>query len=269
MNIGNNLSMSFDYTKKLFGDFGRLLILIIISIIPIVNFIMLGYVMKVAKETPDSNQPPALNQYGTLFFDGLKAIIVGIVYLIIPIAILGVGISAFLVPGMPSLVGAGATIIFSVIGLIALFIVSIIFFMALVNFAKYGSISKAFAFSEIFGIIKSVGWGSYILWTIVMFIILVIEGAIGSIPAIGWVIALVIAPVFATFLMRSAGLVYAEGKSGVQPYSASTSYPPPPPPPTTASSPAAGTKTFCTNCGSENNANVKFCYKCGKELAKG
>lgn len=268
MNIGNNLSLSFDYAKKLFGDLGRLLILIVISVIPIVNLIMLGYAIKVAKETPDSNQPPALIQYGSLFIDGLKAIVVGIVYLIIPLVIVGIGSLGFLVPGMPSIVGAGLAIVFSIIGLIVLFVVCIIFLMAIVNFAKYGSISKAFAFSEIFGIIKNVGWGSYILWAIVMFIIIVIEGAIASIPVIGWIIALVIAPAFAIFLMRSAGLVHSEGKSGAPPFSSPTSYPPPPPPPTSTAQ-AAGQKLFCTSCGAENDANVKFCYKCGKELAKG
>ena len=129
--------------------------------------------------------------------------------------------------------------------------------MALVNMAKYNSFSKAFAISEILGIIKRVGWGNYILWLIVIFILMVIVSAISAIPAVGWLISLILAPAVATFAFRSAALTYSEGTTGAQP-------PPPPPPPIAE---VVSGKKFCTKCGSENSVSDKFCQKCGNELA--
>lgn len=42
MNLTENLGNSFSYAKKLLSDGGRLIILIILDIIPIVNWIVLG-----------------------------------------------------------------------------------------------------------------------------------------------------------------------------------------------------------------------------------
>lgn len=275
MDIGKNIGQSFDYAKKLFDNLGQLLILIIISIIPIVDFIMLGYVMKVARETPESDHPPTLTNYGSLFVDGLKVVVVGIIYMIIPAILIGLSVIPFFIvtpsyfPIPLMYMTTFFVVIFAVLGLALAFFISMIFYMALVNMAKYGSISKAFAFSEILDIIKKVGWGSYILWIIVIFILMVIVGAIGSIPVVGWLISLIIAPAVATFAFRSAALVYSEGKTGAQPSAPSVAIqPPPPPPPPATEGQVAPQKTFCTKCGSENRLDDKYCQKCGNELAK-
>ncbi len=72
MDIGDNFSDSFNYTKKLFSDGGRLLILIILDIIPVVNWIVVGYSSRVLGEAPGSESPPTLEKYGDLFVDGAK-----------------------------------------------------------------------------------------------------------------------------------------------------------------------------------------------------
>jgi len=273
MDIGKNIGLSFDYAKKLFDNLGQLLILIIISIIPIVDFIMLGYVMKVARETPESNRPPALANYGSLFVDGLKVVVVGIIYMIIPAILIAVGIAPYFllsnsyVPMPMMYLSLGLAIILAVVGIVLLFFISIIFYMALVNMAKHGSISKAFAIGEILGIIKKIGRGSYILWLIVIFILMVIVGAIGAIPVVVWVISLILAPAVATFAFRSAALTYSEGTTGTPPPAPSVATPPPPPPPPVAERQTGSGKKFCTKCGSENSVNDKFCQKCGNELA--
>ncbi|MEM1518508.1 MAG: hypothetical protein QW789_05260, partial [Nitrososphaerota archaeon] len=66
MRLEENLRESFDYTSKLFKDIGRLAILIVLNIIPIVNFIVSGYFAKVIRESPKSNAPPPLEKYGEL-----------------------------------------------------------------------------------------------------------------------------------------------------------------------------------------------------------
>lgn len=239
MDLGKNFSDAFNYTQKLFSDLGRLLILIILSIIPILNFIVVGYGARVAKETPGGEAPPPLSEYASLFIDGLKIAIVGIIYMIIPFILIGPSLLAFIalpmMGTMPSLFVGGLAIVAFLAGLILAILVSIILFMAIINMIKQNDFGKAFAISEILGIIRNVGWGMYVLWIIALVIVLAIVGAIGSIPVIGWLISLIISPAVMVFVFRSAALVYSAGKEvGTTPAAAASTPPPPPPPPATA-----------------------------------
>ncbi|MGQ9760200.1 MAG: DUF4013 domain-containing protein [Candidatus Methanomethylicaceae archaeon] len=54
---------------------GDLIILLVISIIPIVNFIAIGYYGRVLRDRPDSQAPPALHDFWDLFVGGLKALV--------------------------------------------------------------------------------------------------------------------------------------------------------------------------------------------------
>jgi len=90
----------------------------------------------------------------------------------------------------------------------------------------------------------------------------VVVGAIGSIPAIGWIISLIIAPIFSVFFGRSAALIYSEAVPpvGVPPAPpAPPGYVPPPSPPTVGV-PAV---KFCVHCGAQIAAEAVFCPKCG------
>jgi hypothetical protein len=76
---------------------------------------------------------------------------------------------------------------------------------------KTDKFGKAFAFGEILGIIKKVGWGKYIAWIILVAVIAFIVGAIvGAIPYVGWLISVIIGPGVIVFFFRSLGLLYSE-----------------------------------------------------------
>jgi hypothetical protein len=81
MQISDNFSDSFEYAKKLFSDGGRLIILIILNIIPVVNWILFGYASKVLKEAPAGTTPPKLDGYGDLFLQGAKVFFAGLIYM--------------------------------------------------------------------------------------------------------------------------------------------------------------------------------------------
>jgi hypothetical protein len=49
---GNVLSRAIDFSVKLTKDLGNLLILIVLSIIPIVNFIVIGYFAEIVWQNP-------------------------------------------------------------------------------------------------------------------------------------------------------------------------------------------------------------------------
>jgi hypothetical protein len=260
--VGN----SFEYAKKLFSDLGRLAILIVLDIIPIVNLIVLGYMTRVIKETPGSLEPPPLRDYGDMFIQGLKVAIAAFLYMLIPLILIMIGVGSFIFGafgmGMfyPAFGALGIGLL--AVGVILAFAIAIIMAMAIVHIVKNNRFGKAFAVGEILGIIGKIGWGKYILWLIVMFIIAVVVGALGSIPLIGWLISLIIAPIFSVFFGRSAALIYSEAVPPVgvppAPPAPPTYAPPPPPPPVGFPS-----VKFCVHCGAQIAAEAVFCPKCG------
>jgi len=209
-----NLTESIDYTKMLFADLGRLLILVILDIIPIVNFVVLGYLGNVIKEPRDSEQLPPLDNYFELWIQGLKIFVASIIFMIIPLilAIPFIFLVALAWISIPFLATVGwfLAIVLVIGGVLLAFFLAIILVMAIVNMLKKDSFSKAFAFGEIFDVIGEVGWGTYILWLLIIFVCSIIVAGIGAIPVIGWILSLLIAPIFGVFVARSASLVYSE-----------------------------------------------------------
>jgi hypothetical protein len=226
MDLSDNLSNSFAFARKLFSDFGRLIILIVLDIIPIVNLIVTGYASRVLKESPGADSPPKLENYGDLFIDGLKIVIASIIYMLIPLILIAAGLGSFfaaMVTGggpnfmsngftpayMGLLGGTGAVLV--LVGLLVAFVMLILLAAGIAHMIKTGKFGKAFAFGEILNVIGKIGWGKYIAWLILIVVLAVIVGAIaGAIPYVGWIIAAIIGPALAVFYFRSLGLLYSE-----------------------------------------------------------
>lgn len=255
MKLDKNLTESINYTQILFADLGRLLILIVLDVIPIVNLIVLGYVSRVMKESPDSKELPPLENYWDLWVRGLKIFVAAIIYMIIPILLIVpfVFLAVLAWTGFTGLpvVGWVVAITLLIIGLLLAFFIAIILAMAIVNMVREDRFGKAFAIGEILDVIGRVGWGTYILWLIVLFVCGLIVGGIGSIPAIGWLLSLLIGPIFGVFAARSASLTYLEG---VSPERAKA-----------FEAPKETTQKFCVYCGTEMTAEAIYCPKCGKK----
>ena len=81
MQLEKNLTDSINYTRLLFTNVGRLLLLIILDLIPIVNLIVLGYMSRVIKEPQDSKELPPLEGYLGLWIQGLKIAVAVIIYM--------------------------------------------------------------------------------------------------------------------------------------------------------------------------------------------
>ena len=117
-----------------------------ILIIPMVFFY--GYNYRVVKLSTQSmingdDVPPEFNDFKVMFIDGLKYIVVCLVYLIIPIVCITASIY-FRTNG-----------IFLLIGCILLFICLLLFYTAIPHMAANNdSLKSAFAFSEIMDIIS-------------------------------------------------------------------------------------------------------------------
>jgi hypothetical protein len=238
MDFGSMLSDSFEYAKDSVWGNAKHWFLLLVSLI-IFPFI-LGYIVRIYRGTRPA---PELEQWGSLFVDGLKLLVVQIFYAL-PVIILM--IAAFL-PVFSSLMAAGLVtedtammtdeqietllvtnpdILSSIITMLVLFavacilafIIGIFSLIGLVRFARTGAIGEAFNFSAILTTIRKIGWVNYLIAIIVLFVVAAVIGlvlsAIMSIPFIGMIIWLFLYPPFIIFIARYSCLVYdtAEGK---------------------------------------------------------
>jgi hypothetical protein len=216
--ISENLSLSWNFMTKIFDDIGRLILLIILNILPIVNFIVMGYGVRIVREGDNIDEPPPLEDYGELFIDGLKVIVAIIIYSILPalifvITALVVGLGWPLFPRLAVgpfnfiriLYMDHRMLLGSILALIVAFIIFIFGAMGIIHMIKTDDLSKLFAFSEIKGLIDSVGWGRYLLWLLIMYII---DMILISIAAGNIIVSAIFGVFFTVFLARSAHLIY-------------------------------------------------------------
>ena len=293
MDLGENLSNSFDYAKKMFSEAARLIILIVLDFIPIVDWIVIGYQAKVLKESPGMGTPPKLEKYDELFLEGAKVFFASLIYMLVPIVLIALG-AASTFAGMSSVEGqtigagmmlGGAGVVLLVVGIVLAVLLLIMLGVGLAHMIKTGKFGKAFAFGEIFGIIRGIGWGKYLGWIVVVIVISVVIGGVGAIPLVGWIISAIIQPILGVFVFRSMGLLYNDGAPAefrvqpptvgglvcascgtqLQPHhkfcpscGAPAPMPPPPPTPTTE----LPTK-FCISCGAKIPSTASFCGSCG------
>lgn len=220
MRIGEMLSDSFGYANEgLIGKWMRWIVLIISSIIfPLIA----GYSLRVMKGTTPAPEP---TNYVGMFIDGIKMIIIEIVYMIIPI-IIG-AVIFFLSGGFGSIAMLGMNVdnpgayigmllgslgVSMIVFTIIAFIFSLFALIGMVRFARTGRMGEAFAFGEITNTIGKIGWVQYIIALIVLFIVLtVIYGVLSLIPVIGWLISLIIAPYITIMISRYYSLIYDVG----------------------------------------------------------
>jgi hypothetical protein len=259
MNLIENLSNSFNYAKKLLSDGGRLIILIVLNLIPLVNWIVLGYAARVLREAPASEAPPKLEKYGDLFADGAKVSIASLIYMIIPLALIvsgAVSMGAGIFSGeSASLVLGGLGVVLLLVGLLLAFVFLIFLGVGIAHMVKTGKFGKAFAFGEILSIIGKIGWGKYIGWVVLTAIIaFVVGGLASSIPYVGWLLSAVISPFLSIFIFRSLGDLYNDGAEPDLRVSNIIGV---------AASGIAATSVTCASCGAQLQPHQKFCPACG------
>lgn len=188
----------------LIGGILGLLAFLLIPVIPIA-----GYLQRVLRRTSDGEPAPSFDDWGDLFAEGLKAIVVGIAYLLVPaiLAVLLFGSIAFVTVSTseavsdPITTAPQATDAIGFFGLLALLAAVFVTFAvglaawyalpaALARLAVERRLGSAFEFSELLPVLRS---GSYVTGWLTAFVVLVVGGALvgglASIPFFGWVIA--------------------------------------------------------------------------------
>ncbi len=207
MDFGNMIGDSFEYAKEaVVGKWNQWLMLVIATII--FGIPLAGYSLKVLRgEKP----APEVADWGTLFIDGIKYLIISIIWMIpaMIVMFLTVGMTAFgAMSGDPT--AAIAAMSGMMAGLLVFFIVLIITLLfeiiGVIRFARTGSMGEAFNFGAILETIGKIGWGSYIIALIVLMIVGVVFGIIVSIimmiPILGWIIYLCLIAPWTLFVSR-------------------------------------------------------------------
>ena len=178
--------------KRPFTDIGKLVLGIVISIIPIVNFMFSGYLLNVAKSAMKKDMDlPKWENWGTLFVEGLLAFVIGIIYMLPVVVILGglllvggLSVPGLITGGMLGMAGVMAGLgIYLVVLVIVGLVLGFLSTVALLTYAETRDFSSAFAFRDI---IKKAFTGTYIVGFIITVVIVgVIAFIIGLIPFIG------------------------------------------------------------------------------------
>ena len=213
LGIVDNLTASFEFAKDgLVDHWTRWILLILLTCIPVVNFItsfiVLGYLVKIYK---GGDIAPELEGYGEMFINGIIFFIIQFVYVFIPIILMiagvffaGTGVLALLagsegeaaVAGVAIGAASGMTgLLLILVGIVLAIIFGLIAVIAGIRFAKTERFGEGFNFGEILATVKKVGLGHYILSYIVFLLVgFIIALILGLIPFIGWLLTLVIIP---------------------------------------------------------------------------
>jgi len=213
MNYGSMLGDSFAYTKNgLLGKWWKWLLLFISMVIfPL----WMGYQWKIYQ---GESRAPALEDWVGMFINGIKLTVVSIIYFLIPMIVFmvvgGAGIfmgAAADNPGVGALIGI-------LIGLVVFFIFSLIALMALIRIARTDNFGEAFNFSAIVAHIGKIGWVSYILALIILWVVVgaaslvfalvtsVISLILALIPFVGWILALILDVILAILIGPFVGV---------------------------------------------------------------
>ncbi len=184
--------------KKPFQDITKLVIGIVLMILPIVNFLSLGYFIETTKKTLNNDTSlPEWTNWGQLFINGLLSAVIGFIYMIPATIIMfiafapifGIITGAVMGGGDPTVALAGALAgagVLLMIGLLVFLLTVFLLPMAIVYFAK-GGFGNAF---NIGGIIKSCLTSNYIVsWIIIAVVTIILTLVLGIIPFIGLAIA--------------------------------------------------------------------------------
>ncbi|HDR72686.1 MAG TPA: DUF4013 domain-containing protein [Methanoculleus sp.] len=215
MEIGEMLGDSFEYTREgLMGEWKKWILLIICYIIfPLMG----GYVVRIYR---GARPAPEVDDWVGMFIDGIKLLIIGVVYalpvILVGAVLIGGSVLAFSTGNSAANVaGVGVLLVGMLVVFILAILISLIAVLGMVRFARKDSMGEAFNFSAILEAIGKIGWVEYIVALVVLWIVMVVVqfilGFFMSIPLIGWIIGLFIGPALAIFSARYMTILYESG----------------------------------------------------------
>ena len=174
-----------------------------------------GYTLKILRG--EKTLPPVVN-FGTLFVDGIKYLIINFIYIIPAVIVFCITVVPALISMLQFIMGTALpamkdAFMGMMLGILLTIIVAIILslfaIIGVVRFARTGAMGEAFRFSAILATIRKMGWCNYIMALLFMMaIVMVIVGVFSLFPVIGVIIQFIITPFIGIFTMRYICLLY-------------------------------------------------------------
>ena len=204
-----------DFIKAIerpFTDFKKFMLGLLFSVIPIVNFIAIGYELECAKTANKKQfQLPEWKNYGKLFKRGLVSFCISVIYLMTPLLLIIIGFGRALLEMFKENPNPEILIrvviqnwILLLVSFLLLIFVSYVLYSAKVNYATKGKFRDGFA-GEVYK--KAFTWKYFMMWFIGVFYYLFWVLLLSFIPYVGGVIAGFIGGVT---LFTLLGQVYSE-----------------------------------------------------------
>lgn len=208
------LGDSFTYAKEsIAGKWKQYLLFLIATLL--LTIPLMGYCLKVFRgEKP----APEVDGWGTLIVDGIKYLVISIIWaipcMIIAFVVIGAGVAAYIMNPAALMDIIGGMLIGLVVFLIVAIITGLLATIGIIRFARTGKMGEAFNFSEILGTIGKIGWVNYIVAMIVIAIVeLIFIGAIECLnfmvsPYLGLLVEFFLLAPFTLLVARYFCLVY-------------------------------------------------------------
>jgi len=205
--------------KRPFSDVKKLLIGIVIQLIPIVNFMAIGYQLKCANAMEKKFELPEWEEWGNLFVKGLMAIVIGFIYMLPALIVLIVmgftvittalsAVQGGVATGQPADISgmlAGMMSIGVIIALVLMLIAAYLLPLALISFVSNDSFGAAFRLGKIFR--KAFKVNYIVVWIVMVIYSLVVNLIALFVPYVGSAAGLFITGVTA---MTAFGELYPE-----------------------------------------------------------
>jgi len=188
---------------------GGLLTVFAFLVLPVL--FMLGYVVRVLRTSVDGEaEPPAFDTWGDLLVDGLKAFVIGLVYSLVPLLLTVAATLAIAIPvgtfvvttpgevassaGAAGLGAVSAVLVLFGLGLllvagVASLALAYVLPAALVAFASSGRMASAFAFGDLWQVLRTGTYG--VGWLLALAVSVVASAAVGAlavVPVLGYVV---------------------------------------------------------------------------------
>jgi hypothetical protein len=220
------LSDSFRYPLTNLKRYIILGILLFFSFLIIPGILANGYMLRIIKHSfKDSNDFPPFNEWLSLFEDGIKYLIVNIVYLSIPLFVT-IFISIIIVSMAPiSDFNTFFNTFVSVLIIIGLIILTIPYFLSLIalpHIVKKNKLGSLFEIKNLLNVIRRIGWIKYLAAVVLLTLFSILVSALSFIPQIlhmnqllvfliSAVLSLFIGPYLLSFHGKLLALLYQEG----------------------------------------------------------
>lgn len=154
-------------------------------------FLVSGYLVRAIRANLDGEpEPPAFGNWGELLADGVKGVIIGVVYMLVPLVVMSVTVgSAMMAMAGGGDAGAAAGIGGMMVGMLLTFVLSLLFgylsVVGIVNFAREERFGAAFDTD----VLRDVGFDtSFAVPYLVSVGVLLVAGMVASIPVIGFLV---------------------------------------------------------------------------------